>query len=186
MRNIAIAFLAVFLFNSAIAEEKELQLPDLVGNQHTPLTATDKAATVIAFVSPYCPTSNTLMKELSRISQDHADKITFYFIHADPAIKEADVLQHTEMFSIKEPVLLDKDQTLAKQLQITVTPEIVVIGKDKAILYQGRVNDLYLTPTRKQRQPTTQDLRDVLAAVLSGKTIPVSRTEAIGCKLTLP
>lgn len=186
MRHLAIASLAGFLFSAAFATEKELELPDLTGSLHAPLTTVDKPANVIAFVSPYCPSSNTMMKELSSITQAYSSKIAFYFVHADPSIKEADVLQHTEMFSIKNPVLLDKDQALAKQLQITITPEVVVIGKDKSILYQGRINDLYLTPTRKQRQPTIHDLRDALEAVLNGKTISVPHTEAVGCKLTLP
>ena len=89
--------------------------------------------------------------------------------------------QHATMMAFTAPVLVDKTQVLAKLLGAKTTPEVVVFGPDGAILYQGRVNDLYLGPTKRQREVKTHDLRDALAAIREGQPIATPRTEAMGC-----
>jgi thiol-disulfide isomerase/thioredoxin len=163
-----------------------LQLPGADGKEHTPLVVpAEKKASVLCFVSPYCPTSNTFVPELNRIVADYSGKFTFYFVHADADVKLTDVLQHTEMNEIKATVLLDKEQKLAKLTQAKITPEVAVLAPDgKTTLYQGRVNDLYLGPTKRQRQATTKDLRDALDAIQEGKPVANAKTEAMGCKIS--
>jgi thiol-disulfide isomerase/thioredoxin len=164
----------------------ELLLPGADSKEHTPLVVpTEKKAAVLCFVSPYCPTSNTFVPELNRIVADYGGKFAFYFVHADPDVKLTDVLQHTEMNEIKATVILDKEQKLAKLTQAKITPEVAVLAPDgKTTLYQGRVNDLYLGPTKRQRQATTRDLRDALDAIQEGKPVTNAKTEAMGCKIS--
>ena len=88
------------------------------------------------------------------------------------------------MMAIKVPVLLDKDQSLAKRTLARITPEVVVLAPDGRTLYQGRINDLYLGPTKKQRKATTKDLRDALDALQDGKPVAVAKTDAVGCKIS--
>ena len=57
-------------------------------------------------------------------------------------------------------------------------------GPDGKILYQGRINDLYLTPTRRQRAPTTKDLREALDAIKAGKAPSAVSSPAVGCRIT--
>ncbi|MEZ0274822.1 MAG: hypothetical protein ACAH88_07940 [Roseimicrobium sp.] len=163
-----------------------LQLPGADGKEHAPLVVpTEKKGAVLCFVSPYCPTSNTFVPELNRIVTDYGAKFAFYFVHADPDVKLTDVLQHTEMNEIKATVLIDKEQKLAKLTQARITPEVAVLSADgKATLYQGRINDLYLGPTKRQRQATTKDLRDALDAIQEGKPVANAKTEAMGCKIS--
>jgi thiol-disulfide isomerase/thioredoxin len=166
------------------ATEPAMSFPAADGKEYNPLATGDKKAIVLFFVSPYCPTSNTFVKEMNQIANDYSDRVTFYFIHADPDLKLTDVLQHTEMNAIKSAVLMDKEQVLAKRMQARITPETVVLGPDDQVLYQGRINDLYLGPTKRQRQATTKDLRDALDAVLAGKPVAMPKTEAFGCKIS--
>ncbi len=155
------------------------------GRDHTPLVAPEgKKGSVLCFVSPYCPTSNTFMPELNRIAADFGGDFAFYFVHSDAEVKLPDVLQHTEVMEVKSTVLLDKEQKLATLMGAHITPEVVVVTPDGKVAYQGRVNDLYLGPTKKQRKATTSDLRDALEAVRTGKSPASPRTEAMGCKIT--
>ncbi len=162
------------------------KFPGADGREHLPLAvSTEKKAVVLCFVSPYCPTSNTFVPELNRIVADYSGKFAFYLVHADPDVKLTDVLQHTEMNEIKATVLIDKEQKLAKLTQAKITPEVVVLSADsKTTLYQGLINDLYLGPTKRQRQATTRDLRDALDAIQSGKPVAQAKTEAVGCKIS--
>ena len=81
-------------------------------------------------------------------------------------------------------MLLDAEQKVAKKFGAKITPEVVVVGKEGNVLYQGRINDLYLSPTKRQREVTKTDLRDALAAIREGKPVDVARTEAMGCKIS--
>jgi hypothetical protein len=173
-----------FLTFAAAAADPAITLPGADGKEHTPLAVGDKKAVVLFFVSAYCPTSNTFVKEMNQIAADYGDKIAFDFVHSDSDLKVTDILQHTEMNEIKATVLIDKDQRLATLTHARTTPEVAVLGPDGATLYQGRINDLYLGPTKRQRQATTKDLRDALDAIVAGKPVPQAKTEAVGCKIS--
>jgi thiol-disulfide isomerase/thioredoxin len=170
----------------AFAEDKErpLEFPDLQGKSHTPLVAAGRKATVLIFVSPYCPTSNTFMPEVNRIAAEYGDRFAFYYVEADAAIPLPDAKKHAEVFEMKAPVLLDREQRLAKQTKAKFTPEAVVLGKDGATLYQGRVNDLYVTQTKKLKEPKTHDLRAALDDIAAGRPVAVPSTKAIGCAIS--
>lgn len=175
---------ALLLSLSLQAAEPALTFPGADGRDHTPLKVGDKKAVTLFFVSPYCPTANTFVKEMNQIAADYGSQIAFYFVHSDTDLKITDVLQHTELNAIKAPALMDKDQRLAKMTRATITPEAVVLAPDGRTLYQGRINDLYLGPTKRQRKATTKDLRDALDAILAGKPVSQPRTEAVGCKIS--
>lgn len=184
MNRFALFTLALLGSSFALADEP-LKLSGTDGHEHTPLVVPGgKKAVVLFFVSPYCPTANTFMPEINRISADHAEGFSFYLVHADKDVKHTDVLQHTEMNEVKIPVLLDKEQLLAKRTGAQITPEVVVLAPDGTTLYQGRINDHYLSPTKKQRQPTTKDLRDALDAIKEGRPVVTPKTEAMGCKIS--
>lgn len=184
MKALVLSVLLSLSLLTARAEEKPLEFADFNGKTHTPLVVGDKKAVMLVFVSAYCPTANTFMPEINRIVAEYEKSFSFYLVHADPGLKTEDVYRHAEMFEIKAPVLLDKEQRLAKLTKATITPEVVVLDGKGATLYQGRINDLYLGPTKKQRQATTKDLRDALDAVLAGKPAATPKTEAVGCKIT--
>ena len=169
---------------AVIAADAPLKLSGADGHEHTPLVVpAGKKAAVLIFVSPYCPTANTFMPEINRITTDYAEAFTFHLVHADADVKLTDVLQHNEIHSVKIPVLLDKEQLLARRTGAKITPEAVVLATDGTTLYQGRINDLYLGPTRKQRQATTRDLCNALDAIHQGKPVAVPKTETMGCKI---
>lgn len=166
--------------------EDALKFTGVDGEDYTPLALNGKKAAVLFFVSPFCPTSNNFMPEINQIAADYAEGFAFYIVEAEPDLQLTDILRHVELFTIKSPVLLDPEMKLAKQTGATITPESVVVGADGKVLYQGRVNDLYLTATRKQRQgqPTTKELRDALDAIQAGTPIANAKVPAVGCKIS--
>lgn len=176
-----LVFLAIASLVSPLLAGEALTLPDLDGKPVAVPDAAGKKATVIFFVSPYCPTSNTFGPEMNAIVKDFGGDFVFRFVHSDTTVTEADRKQHATMMEFTEPVLTDTAQKLAKQLGAKTTPEVVVVTPDGKTVYQGRINDLYLGPTKRQREIKTHDLRDALTAVRDGKTVTNPRTEAMGC-----
>lgn len=121
---------ALLLSLNLLAAEPALILPGADGKDHTPLAVGGKKAAVLFFVSPYCPTSNTFVPEMNRIIADYGSAFAFYLVHSDRDQKLTDILQHTEMNAIKAPVLLDKEQRLARLAHAKITPEAAVIAAD--------------------------------------------------------
>ena len=169
----------------APAADTSPELPDLAGKRHAPLAATGARPVVMIFVTPYCPSANAFMPEVSRIMSVYGARADFFLVHADPAAKAADAAKQAEMFALSATVLLDPACALARAVKATVTPEVVVRAAGQTV-YQGRINDLYLNRTRKQPEPKTHDLVDVLEAVLAGRKVEHPVTKAIGCSIPLP
>ena len=160
-----------------------LELPGADGKNHDPLAVGDKKAVVLFFVSPFCSTTKSFNKEINQITTDYSDRVAIYLIHSDPEITLEVAMEHAILSEVKALVLIDKQQTLAKQVQAKITPEAIVLSPKAETLYQGRINDLYLGPTKRQRAATTKDLRDALDAILAGKPVPSPQHEAQGCKI---
>lgn len=159
------------------------ELPGIDGQMHRPLDAGDKKAVLLVFVSPFCSTTRPFMKEINAIAQDYGDRVAVSLVHSDSEITPEVALQHADMNAVKARVLVDKAQHLAKKVGATVTPEAVVLSPSGELLYKGRINDLYLGPTKRQRAATVNDLRLALDAVLKGETVPAPHPEAQGCKI---
>lgn len=176
--------LGLALASPLSAGDSSPELSDVEGRPHRPLTvAQGLKGTVLVFVSPYCPTANKFLPEVNRIATGHGSMFSFYLIHSDKDTKVTDAYQQAVLNEVKLPVLMDTDQALAKKLQAKTTPECVVLSPSGAVMYQGRINDLYLGPTKRQRQATTSELVDALEAMAAGKPVATPRTEAVGCKI---
>ncbi len=178
---LALLSIATLAVAPLAAADGALTLPDLQGKPVAALDSHGKKAAVIFFISPYCPTSNTFGPEMNAIAKEFGDDFFFCFVHSDTSVTEADRKQHATMMEITAPVLTDAAQLLAKRLGAKITPEVVVVAPDGKTLYQGRINDLYLGPTKRQREIKTHDLRDALTALREGKPVATPRTEAKGC-----
>jgi hypothetical protein len=166
------------------AAEPAVTLPGTDGMDHTPLTiAPNKKATVLIFGSPFCNTSNTFLPEINAITEAFEDRFTFYLVHSEADLQLTQVMEHKELLKVRPLALLDQKQLLAKRTGARITPEVVVLSPSGETLYQGRINDLYLGPTKRQRKATTADLRAALTAIAAGQPVAAPRTQAIGCKI---
>jgi peroxiredoxin len=159
------------------------ELPATDGKSYSPLDATGKKAVVLFFVSPFCSTTRPFMKEINAISADYADRAAISLVHSDSEITLEVAYQHADLEQVKARVLIDKSQQLAKHVGATTTPEAVIVSPTGEVMYRGRINDLYLGPTKRQRTATTNDLRDAIDAVLAGKSAPSPQQPAQGCKI---
>ncbi|MBP6784121.1 MAG: redoxin domain-containing protein [Verrucomicrobiales bacterium] len=183
-----ISFLTFSLVGISAAEDKEtapaISLSGIDGKPVAPLDAEGKMAVVLFFVSPYCPTSNNFGPEMNAIVNDFKESFAFRFIHSDSSVKEPDMVQHASMMGFEAPVLNDTAQQLARHLGAKITPEAIVIDAKGGVLYHGRINDLYLGPTKRQREIKTHDLRDALTAIKKETPVTTPNAVAVGCKIS--
>ncbi len=160
------------------------QTRDLRGNLVT-LPSADGVQAYI-FELRDCPLANAFSPEINRLVglfQKKGVKFAMVYVDSDGDSKEA--AKHIRDYRLKCPVYLDPKQSFASAAGITHSPEAAVY-RGTSLLYRGRINDLYATPSIRKQKATTADLADALATAIARKHVKQPRTVAVGCLLPRP
>ncbi|HEY7425302.1 MAG TPA: redoxin family protein [Gemmataceae bacterium] len=166
------------------AQARPVTVEDLQGKKVQPLRTGEAKASVLFFLTPDCPISNSYAPEINAIVAENADKpLWFHVVYVDPDLKVEQARKHAASFGYRCSVLLDPKHQLVAATGVTTTPEVAVVMADGTIAYRGRIDDLYPQIGVKRRAPTRRDLRDALAAVLAGREVHTTRTAAVGCSI---
>lgn len=148
------------------------------------LSAPDRKATVLFFLLPDCPVSNSYAPEIKRFVADYAAKnVAAFIVHADPDVTKERAKQHAKEYDLSCPILLDPTHVLVKKTGATMAPEVAVLGPDQKVLYRGRIDDWYASIGKRRAAPTQRDLRNALDTVLRGQAVKTPTTPVIGCYL---
>lgn len=141
-------------------------------------------AVALVFLSEECPISNQYIKELNRIARAQpGDQVEFYGVLSDRTIPRAKAVEFAKEFAIEFPVLFDASGEIAELLQPTHVPEAFVLTRKGDVVYRGRIDNQFAALSKRRPRATVHDLKDALAAVVSGQSPPVARTDVVGCKL---
>jgi hypothetical protein len=139
---------------------------------------------VFVFILPDCPISSAYAPEIQRIERDYASRgVKTYLVHVDAHATGEELRKHAEEFGYRMPILVDRKRELARRFGVSVAPEAVLIDGHGRVAYQGRIDDLYTEWGKRRNEPTRRDLREAIEAVLSGKTVEIVRTQAVGCSI---
>jgi thiol-disulfide isomerase/thioredoxin len=140
------------------------------------------AMTVLIFVSIDCPVSNRYAPEIKRLHEEFTSRgVTFRLVYPNPLDDEAAIGRHLRDFGYPPIAERDGDRTLVKTAGATITPEAAVFDAQKRLVYRGRIDDRFVELGRERPAATRRDLRDALVAVLAGKPVNPSHTQAVGC-----
>ena len=162
----------------------DFSLKDSGGTVHSSAELSAHKATVFLFVATDCPNSNTYAPVMARLYREYSAKgVAFFNVYSDPQETAATVAKHDADFQIPFPALLDPQLTLARETGARSTPEAVVLGPDGKELYRGRVDDRFVALGRTRFDPSENDLRDALDAILAGKTVAHPVTRVLGCAI---
>jgi len=182
---------SVFLVPSAFAAEERFELGtasirmlDMSGRLHLLGEKDQTRATVIVFLSTECPIARQFIPELRRIhDQFKSEHVEFYGVFSDPSVTWKQVDRFVREFSITFPVLFDGAGELATKLKPTHVPEAFVIDAHRAIVYHGRINDMYRQVGKRQLEATENDLIDAVASTIEGRLPAASFLPPIGCPI---
>lgn len=163
-----------------------LTIKDLAGRSQSPFKLETQTASVIFFIQQDCPISNRYAPEIARIVQDYNSKpVRFFLVYVDATASAKEIEKHGQEFSLPGvPVIQDSKHQLVAAVGASVTPEVAVVGQQGAIVYRGRIDNLYQALGKARRVVTERELRNALEAVLQNKKVPIARTAAIGCYIS--
>ena len=140
-------------------------------------------AIVFIFTSTDCPISNRYAPEIRRIVDTFAPKgVAFRLVYPNPSDQPPAIREHMSAFGYAGAIdaLRDPQRSLVKRVSATVTPEAVVAVRGN-VKYRGRIDDRYVELGRERPAATKHDLADALDAVLAGRGVSPSATQAVGC-----
>lgn len=137
--------------------------------------------TVLCFLGTECPLAKLYASRLQEMANKFADQnVAFVGVMSNSQDSPAECLEYAKLHQIKFPVIKDVDQQLADRFDATRTPEVVVVDQANQVVYRGRIDDQY-QPGIAREKPTQHDLSNALAALVEGKSVPLSETVAVGC-----
>jgi len=136
---------------------------------------------VLIFMTPDCPIVQKYTLTMNALYQEFGQNIPFFGIipssHQNAEIKQVLI----EKFGIAFPLLIDEQMYLQTFTQAQITPECVVFDKNATIVYQGRINDWFVSVGKRKAHIKSEDLKNVLTTLNQNKTITPYKTQAIGC-----
>ena len=143
-------------------------------------------AVCFAFLHPACPLAQEYAPVLSALAADFGGEgIRFVGVICegdDPATVEA----YRREYGITFPIHLDTDFTLAAALDVTITPEVVLVDRDRRIRYAGRINSRYKIRGVMTPGDAKPELANAIEDLLAGREIREPRTKAAGCPIDRP
>lgn len=160
-------------------------LVTLAGKPANPFAPqTNITASVLLFIAVDCPLSNRYAPEIKRLRSEFEPRgVRFWLVYSDSEIPPNAIKKHARDFGLSGDVLRDLHHRLVKWSQVQVTPEAAVMGPSGALLYHGRIDDRFPALGVVRAEPTERTLETMLTSYLSGKTVWVRESKAIGCRI---
>ncbi len=157
---------------------------DLDGKNVDPVASNAGRVVVLVFVREDCPVSGRYAPTIQRISDQHQKDARFYLVFPDKSESPSGIRKYLRDFRYSISGLRDPDHALVKEAHAQVTPEAAVFDAKGALVYHGRVDNLYESFGHARSAPTTHELEDALQAALAGRAPANKEAAAVGCYIS--
>jgi len=167
--------------SAAVKHVADFTLADTKGAAVDLAQFKDKKALVVVFLGTECPINNSYLPRLAELNKQYESRgVQFLGINANRQDSPARVAEHARENHLPFPVLKDVGNRVADLFGAQRTPEAFVLDQQRAIRYQGRIDDQFGIGF-KRSTPAHRYLAQALDAVLDGKEVAESLVPAAGC-----
>ncbi|MEN0006971.1 MAG: hypothetical protein AAF798_22660 [Bacteroidota bacterium] len=141
------------------------------------------STTVYIFMHNDCVITQNYTLLLNQLHETYSNEtLQFVGIFPDFSSKPDQIEAFRKKYRIAFDLKTDYYKTLTKKYKATITPEVIVVRhRDEAILYRGRIDNMYYKVGRKRTITTTSELKDALEAIRNNQPITNPVTTAVGC-----
>jgi hypothetical protein len=170
--------------HSAVASTRLVR--DLDEHSLQQLCDAKSKAVVFIFTRTECPIANRYAPEIRRLYEKFAPQgISFQLVYPETSDSAEAIREHLSAYEYPCDAWRDPAHVGVRRFGAKVTPEVAVFAcRRRHLVYQGRIDDLYVDFGQARRAPTTHDLEDVLDAVLAARPIRLTTTAAVGCLIS--
>ncbi len=145
----------------------------------------DAKVLVVVFTCNHCPYAIAAEARLVEIQRDYADRgVRLVAINPNDAVNyPADSFDNMKIRAAEKgfnfPYLHDESQAIARAYDAACTPDVFVFGEDRALVYNGRIDDNWQNPSAVTRR----DLRTVIDAALEAREHGLDVHPSVGCSI---
>ena len=170
----------------------DFALPGVDGKIHKLSEYASAKILAVVFECNHCPVSQLYESRIEKLYREYRNKgVAFVAINPNNPksirlneLGYTDVTDSLEEMKIRKafrgidwPYLYDGEtQGVSIKFGVVATPHIYLFDQARKLQYQGRVDD-----NQREELVKTQDARNALEAMLAGKPVPVTDTNAFGC-----
>ena len=170
----------------------DFALPGVDGSIHRLSEYASSPILVLVFTCNHCPIAQMYEQRIQRLATDYKSRgVSVVAIQPnDPAAIRIDELDSSDVSDslaemkirvrykhLSYPYLYDGDaQSVARAYGPKATPHVFIFDQRRQLRYEGRMDNSYQTELVK-----TQDARNAIDALLTGKEVPVKHTGVFGC-----
>ncbi|HNV31263.1 MAG TPA: thioredoxin family protein [Cyclobacteriaceae bacterium] len=135
---------------------------------------------IIIFDCNTCPYSKAYNERIIDLNEKYAAKgFPVITINANDGSGDSyeDMVRIANKKKYKFPYLYDETQAIAKTYGATNTPHVFVLNRDLKVSYIGAIDD----NARNAASASKKYVENAVDALLTGKSVPVTKTKAVGC-----
>ncbi len=162
-------------------------LPGVDGKEYSLSSFAGARVLVVVFTCNHCPYAQAYEDRLIELAEYYSvQRVQFVAINPNDAEGyPEDSFEGMRRRQAKKrfpyPYLRDESQAVAKAYGATVTPELFVFDKDRALRYHGRIDDCWRS-SEKVKNPS---LKIAISTLLSGNSLApdVAEQPAMGCTI---
>jgi hypothetical protein len=167
------------------SESKPVDYRQIVDAKSIEGRLSDSKANVLVFTRTDCPIANEYQPKLRRLYEEFGDQFEWILVYSQPSVNAEGIEQHGKEYRVDFKRAIDVDLAFAKRFGVKVTPQAIVVSPQGAVLYSGRIDDLYEGFGKKRRAITQDDLRLALQEIAANKPVSHPESPAIGCILPM-
>lgn len=170
-----------------LAPDFELPNPATGKNVSLRDVAAGAKATVVMFLCNHCPYVLYINPEIVQIVAEYRGRgVAFVGINPNDAKTQPEdspdkMPDHAEAVGYDFAYLYDETQETARAYDAACTPDFYVFDKDLKLAYRGQLDPS--RPKRNPIEPTGEDLRAALDAVLEGMPANLVQRPSGGCNI---
>ena len=163
----------------------DFSLEGIDSKTHSLKNYSEKEIIVIIFMCNHCPYVKAVLKRIIALQNEFIDRgVQFIGINSNDATRYPDDSLENMKIIAKEndfsfPYLIDPSQEVAKSYDAVCTPDLYVYGKNRKLVYRGRIDDNW----EDSEKVTQQDLKLALEKTLSGEVITSEQIPSMGCSI---
>ena len=142
----------------------------------------DARAIVLITQQNSCPVSRNTSPAVKELQKVYAHGgVEILMLNSTPSDKRESIVAEAKAHGYDLPILMDYYQLVGEQLGVTQSDEAFVIDpRTWKITYRGPIDDR-VSDERQQISAKHTWVKDVLDAMLAGKTVEASSQDAVGC-----
>jgi hypothetical protein len=166
-----------FLFVGSLFAAQPVNLPALMSYptaKEKDITSTHKNK-VLVFLNRTCPCTQQNIPYINKLVTEFPE-IEFIGVHSKKGSTTQEIKEIIETYKPQFPVIDDNQLEIANILKANRTPQVIILDKDNAVIYNGGVTDR--THPDKASRPY---LKNALTELAANKAITEKETRSLGC-----